>query len=193
MSRAYRISVAASGRLSEVVHLEDGVCAPLELLPVLGKERMRELLADELARRGYTRNSKNEKLMGRRLEDGVVVEVDLETAGVTVRVTAEAAIEIERAINATATRDNQDAVRQGLQERVDAEVKAQADAQKEAARRAMTSSLEKKLAGLKEELDGVVSRVTGAALKEKARQMGEIEEMSENAETGELTIKVKLG
>ena len=38
----------------------------------------------------------------------------------------------------------------------------------------------------------VTARVTAEALKEKARKLGEIEEMHEDAETGELTIKVRL-
>ena len=42
------------------------------------------------------------------------------------------------------------------------------------------------------ELDRVVHRVTANALEEKARALGEITELSEDPETGELTIRVKL-
>ena len=43
------------------------------------------------------------------------------------------------------------------------------------------------------EIRGVLdAHLTAEALKEKARQMGEIEEMVEDAETGSLTITVKL-
>jgi hypothetical protein len=37
-----------------------------------------------------------------------------------------------------------------------------------------------------------VNRVTIDALKERAGQLGEIEELHEDAESGELTIKVKV-
>ena len=52
--------------------------------------------------------------------------------------------------------------------------------------------LEKKLGDLRKELDSVTTRVTAEALKEKARTLGEIEELHEDSETGELTIKVRL-
>ena len=46
MSRAYRVSVSES--LSKEVRVEDGLCSRLELLPILPKERLGELLAKEL-------------------------------------------------------------------------------------------------------------------------------------------------
>src|SRR5271170_3671404 len=88
MSRSYRVSV--SGSVDRIVHVDDGVCTSLELLPILPRERMTEHLADELVRRGFTRDGKTAR---RPMEDGVVVEVDVETGAVTVRVTREVAIE----------------------------------------------------------------------------------------------------
>ena len=57
------------------------------------------------------------------------------------------------------------------------------------ARRLPLGELQKQLRG---ELDDAVNRATGEALKEKARQLGEVQEISENAETGELIIRVKV-
>ena len=45
---------------------------------------------------------------------------------------------------------------------------------------------------LEQEMAQVVNKVTIEALKEKARSMGEIKEISENAEAGELTIKLEV-
>ena len=73
-----------------------------------------------------------------------------------------------------------------------ASLEDEAKRQTEEARREATLKLETKLKDLKQELDGVVNRVTAQALKEKAREMGEIQEIVENEDTGELTIKVKL-
>jgi hypothetical protein len=57
---------------------------------------------------------------------------------------------------------------------------------------AATKQLEGRLRDLRGEMDQVVSRVTIDALKERAAQLGEIEELHEDAQTGELTIKVKV-
>ena len=51
MSRAYRVTV--KGSVHRVVHVEDGVCTSLELLPILPQERTGEILGAELARRGF--------------------------------------------------------------------------------------------------------------------------------------------
>ena len=53
MSRAYRITVAES--LSRHVQVDDGVCSNLEVLPILEKDRMGELLAAELEQKGFVR------------------------------------------------------------------------------------------------------------------------------------------
>ncbi|MGZ3478136.1 MAG: hypothetical protein ACXVCJ_26805, partial [Polyangiales bacterium] len=52
MSRAYRIRVSES--IERIVHVEDGVATSLEILPILPKERMQELLAKELEGAGLT-------------------------------------------------------------------------------------------------------------------------------------------
>jgi hypothetical protein len=56
----------------------------------------------------------------------------------------------------------------------------------------VTERLTQRLKDLRAELDQVVNRVTANSLKERASQLGTIEEMTEDAQTGELTIKVRL-
>src|SRR5260370_41149968 len=89
MSRMYRIRVSES--VEKLVHVEDGVATDLELLPVLERPRMLELLADELARRGFTREG---NIATRSEEDGVVVSVDLESGRVTARVESERQVSV---------------------------------------------------------------------------------------------------
>jgi hypothetical protein len=55
-----------------------------------------------------------------------------------------------------------------------------------------TEKLEKHLNELQPEISEVVNQVTRDALKQKAQQMGTVKEISENAETGDLTIKVEV-
>lgn len=187
MSRAYRVTV--KGAVHRVVHVEDGVCTSLELLPILPQERTGEILGAELERRGFSL----ENGVARRVEeDGVAIEVDVRTGAVSVKAEASAEIAIEKE---RSERVYEEAIERGtraVQERLDREVARDAAAAEQKARGEVTEKLEKKLGDLRKELDTVTSRVTAEALKEKARKLGEIEEMHEDAETGELTIKVRL-
>ena len=79
MSRAYRISIKES--LSRHVQVDDGVCSQLELLPILSKERMRELLGAELSEKGFVREGDT---ASRKEGDGITTTVDLITGEVNV-------------------------------------------------------------------------------------------------------------
>jgi len=52
--------------------------------------------------------------------------------------------------------------------------------------------LEKKLCDLQPELSDVVNKVTRQAIKEKAQQLGTVKEVSEDEESGSLTIKIEV-
>lgn len=186
MSRAYRISVKES--LSRHVQVDDGVCASLELLPILQKERMRELLAAELAARGFTREGNTAARGG---ADGVALEVDLDTGEVSV--TAEGHTQLElTAERAAVVADPHDAARErALRDAAQASLEQTAKAEEETLRREVTERLEGALRDARDELDGVVNRVTAAALKQRAAELGHIEAIHEEA-NGNLTIKVRV-
>jgi hypothetical protein len=187
VSRAYRVTV--KGSVHRVVHVEDGVCSSLELLPILPPERTGEILGAELERRGFTREGNT----ARRVEsDGVVIEVDVTTGAVSVKAEATADIAIEKERTERVIEEALERGTKAAQERIDREVARDAAAAEQQAKTAVAEKLEKRLGDLRRELDQVTSRVTSEALKEKARKLGEIEEMHEDAETGELTIKVRL-
>lgn len=186
MSRAYRISVKEA--LSRHVQVEDGVSSSLELLPILAKERMAELLAAELEQRGFKRDGQTAK---RSEQDGIVTEVNLETGEVSV--TAEGHAHVELETERTAVVDNAlipDRERL-LRETAKQSLEREAQAQEDELRRKVTEQLEGKLRDLKEELDSVVNRVTGTALKQRAAELGQVEEVHEEA-NGSLTIKVRV-
>ena len=78
-----------------------------------------------------------------------------------------------------------------LRETAKASLEREAKAEEEALRRKVTEQLEGKLRDLKEELDSVVNRVTGTALKQRAAELGQVEEIHEEA-NGSITIKVRV-
>jgi hypothetical protein len=164
-----------------VVHVEDGVCATLELLPIVSRERTSELLGAELARRGFVA----EGGVARRAEgDGVAVAVDLATG--TVQVTAEASAKI------VVEKEVAGATLEAAQAQANAATEAEAKAAEGRARTEVAARLEGRLRDLRRELDAAVTHVTAEALKEKARSIGQIEEIHEDRDAGELTIKVRL-
>jgi hypothetical protein len=186
MSRMYRIRVSES--LERLVHVDDGVATDLELLPILERGRMLELLAGALEKRGFVRDG---NVATRDEGDGVVVSVGLESGRVTARVESErhVAVEGERAASVAKVTDAAEAdLRNRLRQQLERDVAREEQLLQQEA----TQRLEKKVRDLQAEMDQVVNRVTAEALKERAAQLGEIEELHENAETGELTIKVKV-
>jgi hypothetical protein len=188
MSRAYRIGVAES--LRRHVQVEDGICSSLELLPVLAQERMAELLAARLLERGFTRR---DGLAVRRDDDGVEVTVDLASAAVTARLGARAELELEAKRSGTFAESEARPSAEGkLRQQARESLEKEAASRQQSLREEVTARLEGKLRELRGELDGVVNRVTADALKARAAELGTIEELSEDPETGAMTIKVKL-
>ena len=190
MSRAYRIKVKESSH--HVLRASDHVSSQLEILEILPPERMLDLLANELQKRGFQKDG--EKLT-RREKDGVLVEVDPATATVTVRV------ETEEAVTLAAEREGWSAAQKGKQHDNDRDnlrksllqdLQRQADKKTADLQKKVTDQLEGHLADIRKELDQAVNRVTADALKEKAAQIGQIKEMSEDAQTGSLTIVLEV-
>jgi uncharacterized protein (DUF2252 family) len=186
MSRAYRISVQES--IHRHLRVEDGLCARLELLEILPRERMAELLAAELAELGLERRD----ALLVRVDGDVEITVDPALATVTVRIAAERELELERKASGAAARPDDEQARAALRAEVQRRLEEEVAEEQKQMQQGITDKLERKLRDLRAELDRATSRVTSAALKERAAQLGEIEEISEDAETGDLTIRVRV-
>lgn len=187
MSRAYRISIEES--LSRHVQVDDGVASKLELLPILTRERTGDLLAAELEKKGFQRQG--DKAV-RHEKDGITVEVSLLDGEVKVTAKGEKALELKAQRTGVAVEESKNARETELRKNAQAALEAEAATEEAKLREAVTEKLGARLEDLKGELDGVVNRVTVASLKERAAQLGTVEEVNENAETGELTIKVRV-
>jgi hypothetical protein len=189
MSRAYRIRVRES--LKRVIRAHDRVSTQLELLEILPADQMAKLLAGELKRRGFEEDG--EVLV--RKQNGVIVTVDPATGTVTVE--AEAAEDVALEIQREAASWDEDGaharqVREGLREQARTELEKAAGDKTAELQSKVTERLEGQLADLRQELDAAINRVTAEALKQKAAQLGQIKEMSEDPENGSLTIVVEV-
>lgn len=190
MSRAYRISVSQS--VQKHIRVSDGIRTQLELLAVLDAEAMAGLLAGDLASRGFVRRGQQ---MVREDEDGVQIAIGVsgDDAGhVTVRLTRDESVAIEVERTRQIYEEDEEEQRASLKKQVDRAVTQRARAAEEQLSAAVTGVLESKLRDLRAELHAIANRVTAEALKVRAGQLGEIREISEDPETGSLTIKVRV-
>lgn len=186
MSRAIQVRVSETA--VRTVHVEDGVASPLEMLPILPRPRMGELLAAELAALGFERDGDRCK----RIEpDGIEITVDLAAATITVRLGAGAKLEESLEVSARVDSDHAAMHEAQMREQARRDLDARLTAQTEELRRRVTEQLEAKLADLQRELDGAIGRATVAALTEKASQLGRIEETQQD-EAGNVMIRVRL-
>lgn len=186
-SRPYRLTVKES--LSGTIVGDDHVRTKLDLPPVLPPEQTRAILDRTLRQRGFGGDGDTLK----RELGGVLAEVDTTTGGVKVSSLAEVDVELEAeggnlpGCHPCAERARE-SIRAGLRLRLGAQM---VDRQDEL-QREVTARLEKALPALACELERVANQVTSSALKQKAAQLGEIKEITQDEQTGRMTIVVEV-
>lgn len=173
--------------MTKTIHVKDGLSFKLELLDVLARERMTQLLADELAKRGF--EDDGEGVFVKQLDD-ISVEVNPETGEVVVRITAEDVVNksVDREFRVYDENSDTERLKQKTRKELDREV----DEEQAALQRKITERLEGQLGDIRAELDKVSTRVVAEGLKQRARELGEIEEISEDEETGNMVIRVRV-
>jgi hypothetical protein len=190
MSRAYRVKVRET--LRQVIRAEDHIGTRLELLEILPPEAMGELLRRELIGRGF--QPQQGALVRRR--DGVTVTIEPEAGTVTVQAEMDQEVEHEAVREGTTYDDwgraGRKETEQQLREGIRQEFQQKAEKQTAQLQREVTDRLERHLQELQPELDQVANRVTAEALKQKAAQIGQIKEMTEDPQTGSLTIVLEV-
>ncbi|MCA9068943.1 MAG: hypothetical protein KDA84_08475 [Planctomycetaceae bacterium] len=186
MSRAYRIKVSES--LNRVIRASDHVSTQLELLEILPQETMAALLEKELETLGFEREG--DVLV--REQNGVTVEVDPKTGTVTARIEADQQMQLEREGEASVYDDfgsaARDQIQQAKRDQLKNEMEKEVDAEQKKLQQEITDRLEGELIDLRGELDQAVNRVTAEALKQKAAQIGQIKEMTEDQESGSRSL-----
>ncbi|MCB9674010.1 MAG: hypothetical protein H6737_02780 [Alphaproteobacteria bacterium] len=179
-----------SESLRRHIDVDDGIETHLELLDILPPEQMQELVSDQLAGLGYT--SEDDKTWTKKLDNGIEITVDLEDGSVHIGLSAEEDLSIELKRTTTTAEETRQTTENRLRQQTRADLEREADAATEALRVEVTRRLEESLETIRKELDGAVNRATGEALKIKAGQLGEVQEISEDPETGAVTIRVKV-
>lgn len=189
MSRAYRIEVGES--LSRTLSSEDEISTKIELLPVLPKEQMRRILAQELEKRGFAEEN------GRHVRKGagVVVTVDAKTGEVTVRAEDSERVDLnakEVGVFADDWGPSQRQVEAAISKKLREGLEQEAGEAEKRLRKETTDRLERELCDVLAELDQVSNRTIGEALKIKARELGDVREIVEDEKTGSLKIVLEV-
>lgn len=190
MSRAYRITVKES--LTRELKGADEIGTKIEVLEILPPEQMAGLLAEELKGRGF-REQEDGTLV--RTDGKVTVTVEPCTGEVTVKAEAAETVELQAKRDASGYDDvgpGEKALRDRVKEQLKQDLEKKAERETERLQTQATEALERKLEELQPELSQAVNKVTREALKQKAAQMGTVKEIAEDAETGNLTIKVEV-
>jgi hypothetical protein len=189
MSRAYRIKVSETIR--KVIRAEDHVRTQLEVLQILPADQMADLLAEELIKQGFEREGKTVT----RTDGDIAITVDLETGAVHVQAEASTAIALNGERSGL-TYDDAGPSRQDVEEklRADLQKELESDAEKQTGelQKQVTDKLEGHLADIRKQLDQAVNKATAQALKQKAAQIGQIKELTEDEDGGSLTIVVEV-
>jgi hypothetical protein len=189
MSRAYRIRVKES--LQRSLKAADEICTDLELLEILPPEQMADLLRNELKKRGF-------KEAGDTLtrQDGdVTVSIDPCNGEVSIKAEAAEQVDLEAAGTDTSYDDvgpSAEGVKKRLSDKLKQDLEAKAKQHEDRLQSRATEKLEQHLKDMEQELGQVVNTVTREALKQKAAQIGQIKELTEDPESGSLTIKVEV-
>jgi hypothetical protein len=189
MSRSYRISVKEC--VNKVIKAEDRVSTQLEILEVLPPEQMAGLLADELEKRGFEKHGNT--LV--RKEKGVTISVDVTTGTVTVSAETAEQAKVEGERSGRAYDDvgpHASQVRDTLRKELQRDLEKKVQEKTAQLQGKVTDKLEGSLTDLRQELDQVVNRVTAEALKRKAASLGEIKQITEDQQTGSMTIVVEV-
>ncbi len=190
MSRAYRITV----KEADTRHLKAGdeICTQLEILEILPPEEMATLLKNELKKRGFEEHEDGKMI---RKDGDVTVVIDPCSGEVSVKAETAETVSQEAKRDATGFNDvgpNESSLRDRVKDQLKQDLDKKFDHEQSRLQNKATEQLERHLNELQPEIAEVVNQVTRDALKQKAQQLGTVTEITEDAESGSLTIKVEV-
>ena len=191
MSRAYKIKASESS--SRIIRASDHVSTQMEILEILSCEEMAGILKNELLNEGF--ETTPEGLLARKTNN-ITITVDPFNAEVVVRAEDESQVDVSATQDGNVYDEESREARAEKQAALEKKVREDLDAQTEEKttqlQQELTDQLEDALLDVQKELGRVVNRATAAALKIKAARLGEIKEMTEDPESGSLTIVVEV-
>jgi uncharacterized protein involved in exopolysaccharide biosynthesis len=158
------------------------------MLDILPADQMADLLAVELGKQGFDRNGETAV----RTDGETTISVGLKTGTITVRSELKKKVELTEQRTGTSWDPEQKKAREKMKKELVRDMEKEVSDQQRELQQRMTDKLEGQLADLRRELDQAANRATAEALKQKAAQIGQIKELTEDPESGSLTIIVEV-
>ena len=194
MSRAIQIKVSES--VTRTIHVDDEVRTGIGILPLLPPASTEKNLGEVLEEHGF---KKDEEGWTRQDSDGVTVRVTTEVKDGNLTPTVSASIESETQVTEkgeattwgdTDYGDNAD-IKSRAKKELQKKLEAKIDDKQKKDQERVTATLEKKLEGLRGEINDISRKTNTKNLREKASQLGEVREEQTTADGG-ISIRVKL-
>jgi hypothetical protein len=185
-SRPYRITVKET--LRKILVAEDSVQTTMDLLPILPPEQTSAILVRVLKEHGFS--EEDGQLV--RSSGGVITEIDPGTGQVTVSAGSSEEFDESKEGDLPACPPCAERAKESLREGLLEKLANEADERKRDLQTEVSDRLEEALGELGCELERVANQVTSSALKRKAAELGEIKHITQDTETGAMTIVVEV-
>jgi hypothetical protein len=189
-SRPYRLTVKET--LQRTLVAEDHVETTLTIPPILPPEKTEGILRRVLKERGFEDNDPEEGRRMTRSNGGVNVSIDPSNGTVTVSASDSTEASESGEGNLPACSPCAERAREGVRESLRERLGRALDERERELVRGVTERLEGSLAELGCELERISNSVTSSAIKQKARELGEIKSITQDEETGAMTIVIEV-
>lgn len=190
MSLSYRITLRESR--VRVLRAEDEVSTTMDLLGILPAEQMADLVRRAWLERGFVEQP-NGTLQLQQRDTKIVVNPQDGKVTVTIhkeRITQQTAE--EEVIGYSDMVERHTVQKGAAQEQLLRKLEKKFETEHKKLQKETADQLERALLELQPQVDAVTNQVLREAVKIKASQMGQIQEIHEDSATGELIIKLEL-
>ena len=189
MSQRYKIRLEDRWRVSAAG--SDRVTLELRFLPFVEGARISHLLGQELARREFSHcgGATWEKRIGEHL---LSIDAEFATATLSGEFShiVDASAEVEGTLDECG--DTRELAEAQLREQLEDQLEHAVREEESQKRRELGADLQRELSRLEPELNRIVDAVTIDALKEKAAQLGTIESIDEDRDSGSISLVIEL-
>jgi len=192
MSKCYQVSLSEKVSVGKSVSASDVMVHRIEITNILPEKDMKKLLEKELVKRGWDKQEDGTYRLEEE-ETSAVLVWDLEKGQVTVSIDLEKSVEHTTIVHANAS--NEEAAKKQLERKKQTEQDkldhAAADLQREMQQQVL-KSLEEGEEGRRKELNLILEKVYGEALREKASTLGNIMSIDETVDGDDYELVIRI-
>ena len=195
MSQIYHIELKSS--VSETVNLSDHIIHKLNMTPILDQESMLEILVSVLLADGFAQNKSHERQFTEMNQRHEQVTFDLDRLEIKVELSEVKEVHTTVVAHHSYDKDftNQDQALVQAQKKLKANEKLAHEnllEQAEKKQQKLTQKLNDNLAVQQLEFNEIMKQVYAESVKRKARQLGDVMEVSESTENGQYELVIKI-